>query len=152
MTSDRLSCFLLTFSTNDRRTETLVIMAPAVIAGAGRCVAVVYSATIAIMSIMLARCTMGSALGNQPVLEGFRPQHLRGLNTCDQEKACSHLMAALTIDLIISSELSYLKLFHCIGQRNGMGIEGFHSTSENANETEAWISYEGKNYSSVCCI
>ena len=125
-------------------------MAPAMIASAGPCVAVVYSATIAIMSML--GCTMGSALGNQPVLEGFRPQHLRGQNTCDQGKACSHLMTALAIDLIMSSELSYLKLFHCVGRRNGMEIKGFHGTSENPNEMEAWISYEGKNYSSACVL
>lgn len=108
------------------------------------CMVMVYSA--AIMSML--GCSMRFALGNQPtdtVLEGFRPQHLRGLNTCNQGKACSHLISALTINLM-SSELSYMKLFHCIGQTNGMEIEGFHS--ENPNETEAWISYdrEGQNY------
>ena len=149
MISGRLSCILLTCSTNDRRTEARGIMAPAMIASAGRCVAVVYSATIAIMSMLGSTVTMGSALGNQPtdtVLEGFRPQHLRGLNICDQGKACSHLMSALTTDSIMSLELSHsVKLFHCVGQRNRMKIKGFRSTSENSNETEAWISYKGKN-------
>ena len=119
------------------------VMAPAMTASAGQCVAVVI-----FLYMNMLGCTMGSALGNQPVLESFRPQRLQELSTCDQRKACSHLlMSALTTDLIMPSELSYLKLVHCVDQ--GMGIKGFHSTNENPNETDAWISYEGMNYLSV---